>query len=369
MFIFLLLSLITRVGGEWEFPFIERWGKIISERVRDHLLRTFSELGMAVDPEFGRHVIECNPPPIDLKSQGFEGLFKRARERERLVAKVAQIHEVKYLRYGTTPWLDARNAPHSSGERYLILPDFFEQRRGGELVQVGNVITDCSVMASLNSFQCTIEAQGDNDAIEKINRLLRISPLAVALGANGRYLGGVATGFADVRFPAWRRTHPHDPSEGEWPIVGLPKSYYKGLKHYRKVVLSHPLIDPYEPDAFEEALGNDWGDARLADLPNGEWGVEFRPLSLQSSLEGDLALAAFVIGRLCYSQATDESLPPIEKVRRDKRRAERRGIEAFSAQHMLGEIAKAHRGLKAEGLLDPFAKKALRSLETKVIRR
>lgn len=188
----------------------------------------------------------------------------------------------------------------------------------------------------MNSVQITIDAQGFLDAIDKLNRSLMISPYAVAIGANARYLGCRDTGICDVRFPAWETSHdtrsPSEVASGYPTRIGLPQQYYQSMADYFSQVGSYPFIldDPVSlAHPFEVGLGMYWRDARLKFFQEkGVVGVEFRPVAIQPSLGEDMAMMFFYVGRLHWSQRYQEPLLPMDLVRSNKEQATTFGLDS-----------------------------------------
>ena len=201
--------------------------------------------------------------------------------------------------------------------------------------------------------------------------------MATALGANARYLSLTDTGYADVRFIAWEISHDsrsyEEVAAGRQTRVGLPRRYYNGLKDYFNRILTYPFImhDPISMEhPFEVGTGIYWRDARLKFFRDKKTiAVEFRPVALQPTFHEDVAMMAFYIGRLLWSQHTKEPLLPIELVRKNKLQAMKYGmgggvfyflnssnaiIQSCRTSIVLAcEIDRAEKGLRLLGVETP----------------
>jgi len=211
----------------------------------------------------------------------------------------------------------------------------------------------------------SIQAKNVEDGVDILNRMFAISPVAVALGANASILGGVVTGWADCRMEVWKRSHDtRNLLERilDRPLrIGLPKNYFPTIRSYFDDISKYPFIINNPENALNIGIGLYWRDARLKFIHQRPV-VEFRALAKQATLERDIALFAFVIGRLTWSQTNNELLPPMAKVRKEKEKAERLGKNAYSEDYLKAEIIKAKQGLHTLGLLDDFTQTLLDNL-------
>ena len=226
-------------------------------------------------------------------------------------------------------------------------------------------LSDPAVVGLINSAHLSIQAKSVTDAVDIINRMFMISPVATTLGANACVLDGKDTGWADCRFEIWKRSHDTRGIIarvlGKPLRIGLPKRYFASIWDYLNDVASFPFILNDPTNALAIGTGLYWRDARIKFINNTPV-VEFRSLSKQNTLMKDLALFAFVIGRVIWSQQNQEPLTPIQQVRKEKQRAEKLGKNAFSGEFVKNEITKARQGLSALGLLDTFTENLLRML-------
>ena len=104
---------------------------------------------------------------------------------------------------------------------------------------------------------------------------------------------------------------------------------------------------------------NNWKDVNIKfDRERGNAVVEMRPFSIQPSIREDLALSAFMMGRIAYAQENGEELMDIEKVNENREKAMYNGLDT-ELYGSSGELADATDVLENE--LD-YAREGLDSL-------
>ncbi|HRY56598.1 MAG TPA: glutamate-cysteine ligase family protein [Patescibacteria group bacterium] len=358
---------ITMVGAEQElFIYREVEGKseLITDEEKNEML---AKLGDDFGPELGASCIEVHPAPVDLTKVGFSGWLAQLRDLEKQLWVVVEKHGCKVGRYGTIPWADTQNIQRTKTPKYTKVPTFHnlnKTRKIEETINGVNVL-DAAIVGILNAFQFSVQCNGLEDAVDKLNRLYMISPLSVALSGNARFLGGVDTGWEDVRFEAWKRSHDtrseQDIAEGKSLRVGLPNNYFNSIEDYMKEVSSYPFILEDEAHALQIGIGLFWRDARIKFIKDKAI-VEFRPVSTQKTVEEEIEIAAFTIGRLIYSQSLREELIQMPHVSLNKKEAEIHGLRGSyiynvglaikTSEIMLAEIERAQAGLKISGIPD-----------------
>ncbi len=369
---------VERVGAELELFLFHRDGTLVSDEEKRTILGTAD--GDSFGYELGAAAVEINPGPINLHKEGFQGWFNQLHKLEKALHKSAKARKVKVGRCGTVPWASTKNIARTDMEKYRLVPDFHNKRRPSWAPRNlgGAFVADAAIVGLCNAFQFSVEACSLNDGIDKLNRLLFISPMAVALSANARVFDCIDTGWADARFEVWRRSHEtrtqKELSNGSVLRIGLPKNYYRNLEHYLQDICSYPFIISNPEAALGIGIGLNWRDARLKFI-DGSPVVEFRPVSTQPTLEEDIAIGVFVVGRLLWSQQNEEVLPPMAVVNRNKLEAEMRGLNAKLAldgttgraqQLLREELSRATKGLESEGILDEQAKEGLAALSTRI---
>lgn len=358
---------ISMAGAEQEL-FIYNNGKVKMCLARDEEKKLIvKELGKNFGPELGASCIEIHPEPVNLTQVGFKGWFDQLKKLEDVLNKKVGEHGFKVGRCGTIPWADTTKIERSDLEKYIKVPNFHNDNKVRNDINFinGIFVGDASVVGVLNAFQFSVECNGLTDAIDKLNRFYMISPISTALSGNARFLSGKDTGWEDIRFEAWRRSHDtrskQEESEGKALRIGLPNKYFESIEEYLEEVSSYPFILDDESHALQIGIGLFWRDARIKFI-NDNAIVEFRPLSTQPSLEREIEIAAFTIGRLIYSQYKQESLIPMEYVHRNKLQAEKYGLKGLYVNAdgkeektsivMVDEIEKALQGLKLSGIPD-----------------
>lgn len=326
------------VGLEIELPLVDQALNPAVQAARDAIVGRHAHYASV---ELGSHQLELiNNPALDILDVGIEALEKDFELRlSQLRIDLAQ-HNLRILRLGCFPFCSVEALPFTQGyTKYERCPQWHRQHQqiSQRSIWAPSLQVDVSnpyVVSLMNAVHVSVDASSFDDAIDKLNRSLMISPLAIALGANAQYLNCTDTGFADVRFAAWEYSHDTrlaaERSAGRRTRIGLPRRYYTSVAEYLQRILSYPFIlnDPVSLERpFEVGSGTYWRDARLKFFRDKHTiAVEFRPIALQPTLHEDLALTAFFLGRLTWSQVAAEPLLSLKKVQWNKRQAERHGI-------------------------------------------
>lgn len=334
-----LVPRISNIGAELElylYHINPTWTPASDEEKKSVIARAIEISGLPYfKQELGASMVEINPPPVDVSKAGFEGLYSFLHRHEAALQLAARENDLLIGRSGTIKGISTKKVPITPAERYRIVPKFHNDHRPfWANTKIGPVeLFGAEVLGLCCAFQFTLQTENATDAIDKLNRLLFISPMAVALSPNARYLREKDTGWADVRMEAWRRTHETrtllEFLAGKQTRIGLPRSYYRNLKDYFERVSSFPFILDNPDKALAVGIGLYWQNARIkvfGDLDNPVLGIEFRPLSTQTCLEVEIDLLKFVIGRLFYSQMTNEPLPPMSHVWKNTKQAEKYGL-------------------------------------------
>lgn len=356
-----------RVGLEVEYGLIGDDSGPVNETVRNFVVASQPEV---LDAELGAAQIELRTDPINIAGDaGLDLLLAQLSQRESQMELFAHQCGAHVLSHGANPFVAISKIVRTDKVKYQMIPDYHNQHRlrptviGREPVDVG----DAAVVSLFNAVQANIETSGFGDAVDKLNRSLMLSPLAVCIAANARLLDEKDTGFSDVRMIAWEISH-DTRSEAERMAdvptrVGLPQDYYIDMPDYFAQVASFPFILDAPDHAFEIGIGLNWRDARIKFI-NESVVVEFRPVSTQSTPEQNVAAMAFYTGRLLWSQQQQELLLPMPLVRGNKMAAMTSGINAKlfafddngTIQRVLArdllpiEIERAKAGLLAAGI-------------------
>lgn len=353
---------VLRVGFEMEASVVHTNGLPIHEHIRDAMC---AEVPSA-DPELGAAQIEWRTDPIVLNElDGLAKLVEQARERDMQMVTAASHHDARILRIGTQPLIPLEQIERTSKPKYQKVPDFHNAHRTHTETTLGIWeervdVNNAAVVALLNSLQSNIEAESLEDAVDLTNRSLMIGPWVVALSGNARFIAGKDTFFNDVRATAWEISHDtrsdQERKDGKGLRIGLPTEYFSSIEDYFERVGSHPFILDDEQNALRIGIGLFWQDTRIKIIDNSAV-VEFRPVSIQPTVEEDIAVMLFYLGRLQWSKMTQEQLMPIQEVRERRALAMQVGILPFG-EELEREVRRAHDALVQLGMdsedLAPF---------------
>lgn len=360
----------VKIGLETEYPVVDRNFEAIEHTLRDQVIEGLD----FADVEVGGSQVEVRTDPVKLGS--LSRLEKEMRLIEADLQDEAEVRDIQVLRSGTHPFVDLDDVPRSAEEKYQTVPDFHDQHRNSDIQEklgVKETIDprNADLAATINSTQTNIEAKNFEDAVEKANYTYMISPFLSAISANARIIDGKDTGIADVRTPLWERSHDirTDEELGEETIaVGKLDSYYDSLNDYFDRVKNQPFIMHKEEEARDIGIGTFWKDSRIKfkeEPENDRYDaiVESRVVSTQPTLEEEIAMHGFFMGRVAYAQAEDEELMDIESVNRNRYAAMHNGLdtklygtdgELRDATEVLEEeLEKAEQGLEYAGIKDP----------------
>lgn len=328
-------------------------------------------------PELGAAQIEIETDPIYVTEQnGWAGLYEQYAKRFHAIMLAARERNLSILRHGSSPLTDTTNIEITEAYRASDIPAYLNVRRVIERPNLGDVEGfDCQITALSNALQINIEAHNAEDAVDKLNRSLCIGPLLSALFANARIYGGHDTGYADARMQLWEMAT--DTRTGDELLrgvnsrVGLPRDYYESLRDYFKRVGAYEFLTSDTDNIVQKAIGKNWRDARIK-IMGDSLVVEFRPLSIQATVDDDMAATAFFTGRLLWSQQQNEPLLPFKFVKENRRRAMRFGmnaklfvldqgsiVEMSAAEVLKNEIEKTRTGLEIAGIYDDQARALL----------
>ncbi len=351
----------VKIGFEMEAALVDHAGIPVPEAVRDSI----KDGVPGADPELGASQIEWRTDPIQLEQNGgLQMLIAQATERDAQMRASAAMHDAVLLRTGTQPLIALNQIQRTNKPKYKKVPDFHDRHRSRMDTKIGfwedAVEVHADVVALLNSLQCNLEAENLDDAVDLTNRSLMIGPLVVALSGNARFLEGKDTTFNDVRTTAWEISHDTRTDEerkaGKGLRIGLPVDYFADIQDYFERVGSHPFILDDVNNALRIGIGLFWQDTRIKIIGDSAV-VEFRPVSIQPTVEEDIAVMLFYLGRLQWSKQTQEQLLPIDEVRQMRSLAMQVGILPF-AGGLPQELARAEEALENLGMkreeLDPF---------------
>src|SRR6185369_8550463 len=301
------------------------------------------------------------------------GLKYHVLEFEGKAARAAAIGNAQLVRLGSFPNLPLGNIQRTNNDRYNRVPTWHNIRHGqGISTSIGvkrhTSPATAESIALMNSVQFNVAARSEEEALETLNISYRILPCLLAISGNSRFLDGKDTGFSDTRMIVWERTH-DTRTAIERVInaslrVGLPDRYFDSYEEYLSYTKGFPFI-LYDPDAAANlALGLNWSDARMK--LKDTMLTEFRPVSIQPSVEEDVAVCAANIGILHHHRLAKYKLPPMLVNKLNRSAAMRFGLSArFIEQDRSGSfryvpaadviekaLNQAEHGLALAGFLD-----------------
>lgn len=331
------------VGLESEVTLYSETDENTAISVRDQAV----EMGIA-DMELGALQVELRTPPISVAA-GISSLHESYKTIYERFLALAHANRVSALRIGANPFLQTIGAIRSKKEKYARVPDFNNHFRRHELDTIiglrGNRVDigDATIISLFQAFQVNLEARSLDDAVDLLNRSLMISPFLLALAGNARYLECTDTGYNDLRIHAWEISHDirtiEDLHIGLKGRMGLPEKYFTGIEDYFERLRRFPFILYSEDHALQIAIGLAWLDARIKFIHNSAI-VELRSLPTQPTIKEELVLTAFYLGRLTFSQITNEPLLPFSLLEENRITAITQGLCGTYWHESNGVIAR-----------------------------
>ncbi|MEK7608355.1 MAG: hypothetical protein AAB495_02155 [Patescibacteria group bacterium] len=323
------------VGLESEVGFFG--SGMTEEEIHERRKGMIESLDTGLDIELGGCQGEFRTEPHDL-SLGVNPLLEDLKNGDSKVRTAAQRAGLSVVRAGVNPIVPLVKAFRSpEKEKYRLVPDFNDAHRNTAHPFVGirgvRVPVDASCVSAFQAFHVNLRARSLTDAVERMNRSLMISPALVALGGNARFVkhGSVVadTGMNDIRMLAWQRSH-DTRTKGEFARGwswrgGLPESYIKDMRDYFERISRHAFILDDPDHALEIATGLAWLDARIKFIKSNVI-VELRSLPTQPTVEEEIALFLFYLGRLFSGEMRQERLLPIGLVRANRNVAMHEGL-------------------------------------------
>lgn len=334
------------------------------------------------DVELSASQVELRTDPMVMDS--IEQLKNAIERREDVLINAAAQEDVNVIRSGSHVFASSDSIERSDKEKYEIVPDFHDKHRNTRVpaefpngqLSVENPETldprDATLLALFSSYQPNIEADSLEDAVDKANRSYMVGPYLTALGTNARFVDDRDLAFNDVRTELWSLSHDIRSEEGfdknSEPLVGRIDGYIDDIEDYFGRVADTPFMmneEKHREDAMDIGIGTYWKDVRIKfNTEEEEAVVEFRPLSVQPTVEEDAALTGFYLGRLAYSQEHEDDpgeVLPIEYVNENRRQAQRHGLDGElvptygdepqpAADVIEEELEKAEQGLEEQGI-------------------
>jgi len=387
------------VGVETEYYILDADNKPVTEDQRDQVIGKGFDFELEnVDHELGASMVEIASDPVSNLKDLTELEEELALAEKRLNDRVEE-EGFKLVRHGANTAQDIDNISRTSEGKYKAVPNVYGEMRINDLeaefteLEFERATTEFGgrdtvdprnedLPASICSTQLNIQAEGLEDGVEKTNIGYAIAPYVTALSGNSRFVDGKDLGFNDTRMELWEKAFDIGDFKEDELDIGRIDEYFEDFEDIAERMKQQPRIvndsskegitDEYAEKAEEIPLdvaqGMYWKDSRVKAVDGEEVRddllVEFRQNSTQPTLEEDIAVHAFYIGRLIYEQEEGESNLPSEiKVNRNRYNAMRNGLntelydwngEKRSAEAVIEEeLDKAKKGLEHADIEDP----------------
>lgn len=392
------------VGVEDELYILDEDGNPLDEERRDNVIGKtgdFEELLEEVDDleesdrealelvdhELGEYMFEIASEPV----RDIGNLAELQESVEAPLEAVGKIIDMKGFsigRHGTIPAVDQNKVNRTSETKYEVVPNKYGDMRLDTVAEeFGEIDTvdprSDDIPASICSTQLNMQADNLEDAVEKANIGYAIAPYVTALTGNSRFHDGGDLGVDDSRVELWEKAFDIGEFEKDEVDIGKLNEYFEDIDDVRDRMLDQPRImnDPdFEPFALDVAQGMYWKDVRVKTVGSGEEGVEindeavveFRQNSIQPTIEEDIAVHAFYIGRVAYEQEVvdgkyPEDLPDEDLVNENRSNTMSNGLDSelyawdavegdqkYEAEEVLREeLDKARQGLEEVDIDDP----------------
>lgn len=331
-------SFVPTVGFETEYSVVKSGGtELLTQDLRDSIVAHDSLL---MEQELGAGQLEVKGQPVDLSLGGFQALEAHVRDCECRAVKAASQHDAELIRIGSYPLHPVNRIIRSSAPRYSSIVTWHDVHHSESIptfigAHQTTHRTSAEIIALMNSIQFNLAMRSAEDAVRLMNASFALLPQIIAISGNSRFLDYVDTKYSDTRMILWEKTHDtrtpieritHAPSR-----VGLPNKYFNDMEDYIRYVAAQPFILNRPGAAFEVGTGLNWTDARLK-IRNKKILLEFRPISIQPSVEEDVAVCAFYIGLLEDHLLHERPLPPMAAVDSNRFLAMRYGLQAHFTQ-------------------------------------
>ncbi|MFB6191303.1 MAG: glutamate-cysteine ligase family protein [Candidatus Nanohaloarchaea archaeon] len=371
----------VNVGFETEYPVVWRGtGLPVDEDTRDAVIDELAN----VDGELGTAMSEIATEPL----KGLKSLSQvedSIREVERPLRNEARKQGAEILRYGAHPRGAPERIERTDKEKYQKVPEKYFELRDDDLVSAEFGLRDTLDLteqappAYTFSTQLNMQVGGLDEAVEKTNLGYAIGAWAAAITGNSRFVGGRDLGLDDTRMPMWSRAFDirdeDELEEGVAPDVGEIGDWYESWSDVVEDVRSQPRIlndGEKHPVAWDVGQGMNWKHCRPKVPYDEEEGgyieealVEIRPVSTQPTVEEEVAVHAFMLGRMLYAEQQDEDITEaldIEQANSNYGLAMHSGLddelyastgEPMDADEAVRyELLKAREGLRSEGIDD-----------------
>jgi len=403
------------VGIETEYYILDENNEPVSEEHRDLIIGKGEDSEFEsienVDHELGASMVEIASDPVKNPGSLDEIEHELESTEEDLIERIERVEEeenkeFKLVRHGANAAQDLDSIERTQEGKYIAVPNAYGEMRveDEELEFTEDLVADRmtdefgeidnidprneDLPAAICSTQLNMQADGIEDAVEKANTGYAVAPYITALAGNSRFIDGKDLGFNDTRMELWEKAFDIGDMEKDNLDIGKIDEYFQDLEDIKERLKEQPrIINDTEKEGIEEeyaetvedipldvAEGMFWKDTRIksTEVYETEEGkeeqvrddllVEFRQNSTQPTLEEDIAVHAFYIGRVVYEQeglGEGDELLDIEKVNQNRYEAMRNGLDAelyawdaeeddqpIEAEEVIGdELEKAREGL------------------------
>lgn len=337
----------VRVGVESEYSIIDEDKTPLDRQTRNSIVEKFD----FTRKELGEFTIELVTDRSYLNS--LEELKKSINSREEEVTK--ELDEgLELIRNGVQPFTAPEDVGISRDKGFESCMQHYKLEDERELGARETVhVPGPKATGLICAIHTNVESKSFSDAVKKANYTYMISPYISALSGNSRLIKGEDTGISDLRMILWNKSHSSEEK------IGVLETYYSSLEDYLERVVNQEFIPEKSRDDLGSAISNFWKDARIKVIDE-DLVVESRIPSIQPTVDEDVAVHGFYLGRLHYAMQNGEELIDIEKVNRNREEALKKGLDAKlytpqggkkKATEMLGEeIEKAREGLEYIGV-------------------
>lgn len=257
---------------------------------------------------------------------------------------------------------------NDSNFRYQQLSEKLAELHKGKENKLGNInFTDLTIMALFNSTQTNIRMNSKEEAISYLNAGIMMSPELTALSGEPSSINGEETGWYNFRLLGWHKMLKQEKwlnaYRAKRPLrVGIPTTYFDSFEHYIEHIKPIvPILNPTSDDMLEK-IKNLWFGTRIKFKPTLDKNnpekydlvVEFRDPGSMHTIEEDVAIVAYALGRSKYisDEVSNEKMNLIDlpNVYKNFLNASSVGLNYAKSNHFLRqEIETAMIGLESLG--------------------
>ncbi len=322
-------------GVEVEVPLVDCTTlQPVPQAVRDELVE--QQLG---DIEIGAHQLELTPPvPFPFTPDGVIAFAHWLHSQWHRVNTALQSHHAMIMPLGSIGWVPIEELTYTQGyDKYHRSPAWHQRHANPIQPTYGSVepvqADNAYWVTCFNSIQVTLDARTDKEAVELVNWSNSLSPLLTALAANAGWLDHRCVCLGDLRVPVWQISHDARPTSersSTAPRVGLPNHHITSIPDYLADIVRYPFVLNHEGSlehAWEIGNGMCWRESRLKVFEQSQrLAVEFRPLSLQPTIEENINLVLLYLGLANWGLHNHAEPTNVPQLHAQKREAEAYGL-------------------------------------------